>query len=587
MTPNREPLIQTPPRAVQLRVIRWVVRALALVLGAAQGLAHRYEINADGISYLDAGDAWARGDWAAAINAYWSPMYSWLLELVTAFTPPISEAPMTKIANLIALVLAMVGFELFWKELSFDDDDQPRRALRDVSAGILALWAFLALIGVILLTPDLLVAGFALTAFALLLRAFRTGSIRAYAVLGAVLAAGYYGKSVMFPVSLITLVAAGLMAWQGRRGWRGPALSGVVFAALAAPLVIALSVQKGRVTFGDSGRINFAFYVNGVPGVTHWRGGPPGAGMPMHPTREISGDPYAYEFGAPVAGTYPPWYDPSYWYDGITPHPDIKTQLWLLRQHAVILAPLVWPALATFVLVLVAGGAARETLRALAARWPPALVAFGAITMYSIVYVEERYIAAFVLVLYLWLLASIRVRSSRVSVVPLACVLLVAPLSRPLYARVERDLFDANMLLRGVWHDDNGGYRIAEALWRAGVPRGANIAMIGTGTHAYWARLAGIRVVAEVPHVEVFRFWYLGPAKRNAFLDAMAAASGATWVLADEPPEVFGTRGWRKLGVDGLLIRPLQPGNEMQPTIEEDVRRKRIQPESLTKERRP
>ena len=31
----------------------------------------------DGVSYLDIGDAYFRGDWKAAVNAYWSPVYSW------------------------------------------------------------------------------------------------------------------------------------------------------------------------------------------------------------------------------------------------------------------------------------------------------------------------------------------------------------------------------------------------------------------------------------------------------------------------------------------------------------------------------
>ena len=32
----------------------------------------------DGISYLDIGDAYLRGDWYVAVNAMWSPFYSWL-----------------------------------------------------------------------------------------------------------------------------------------------------------------------------------------------------------------------------------------------------------------------------------------------------------------------------------------------------------------------------------------------------------------------------------------------------------------------------------------------------------------------------
>jgi len=33
----------------------------------------------DGTSYLDMGDAYFRADWSVAVNAVWSPLYSWIL----------------------------------------------------------------------------------------------------------------------------------------------------------------------------------------------------------------------------------------------------------------------------------------------------------------------------------------------------------------------------------------------------------------------------------------------------------------------------------------------------------------------------
>ena len=55
--------------------------------------------------------------------------------------------------------------------------------------------------------------------------------------------------------------------------------------------------------------------VNGVPWY-HWQGGPPGNGAPVHPTRQVATNPDIFEFAAPIAGTYPPWYDPTYWDEG-------------------------------------------------------------------------------------------------------------------------------------------------------------------------------------------------------------------------------------------------------------------------------
>ena len=61
------------------RRLRWLCRCVALALGAASAWASRSTMYPDGISYLDIGDAFWRGNWHAAINAYWSPLYPLVL----------------------------------------------------------------------------------------------------------------------------------------------------------------------------------------------------------------------------------------------------------------------------------------------------------------------------------------------------------------------------------------------------------------------------------------------------------------------------------------------------------------------------
>ena len=45
-------------------------------------------MNADGISYLDIGDACLRGGWKNAINLIWSPLYPWLMGAARGFVVP-------------------------------------------------------------------------------------------------------------------------------------------------------------------------------------------------------------------------------------------------------------------------------------------------------------------------------------------------------------------------------------------------------------------------------------------------------------------------------------------------------------------
>ena len=84
----------------RLRIFFW---SLALVLGASQAWATRFTMNPDGISYLDMGDAYWRGDWHMAINAYFSPLYSWILGFfMKVLRPsPYWEYPLAHLVNFL------------------------------------------------------------------------------------------------------------------------------------------------------------------------------------------------------------------------------------------------------------------------------------------------------------------------------------------------------------------------------------------------------------------------------------------------------------------------------------------------------
>src|SRR5690348_8377371 len=63
-------------REGKFKATLWFFVALA---GFVQAWANRFYIEPDGLSYLDIGYAYLHRDWPNAVNAYWSPLYSWLL----------------------------------------------------------------------------------------------------------------------------------------------------------------------------------------------------------------------------------------------------------------------------------------------------------------------------------------------------------------------------------------------------------------------------------------------------------------------------------------------------------------------------
>ena len=163
--------------------------------------------------------------------------------------------------------------------------------------------------------PDMLVSAIFFLATAILIRVWRgQTSLRMYAGLGAVLAIGYLAKAVMFPLAFVFLVCGLFAIGNWKRAAPRAALALVVFLAIGGPWAIAISRAKGRITYGDAGRISYAWFVNGLASLPQWHGEVPGVGTPIHGTRQLNDVPPVDEFATPVIGTYPPWYDPCLLY---------------------------------------------------------------------------------------------------------------------------------------------------------------------------------------------------------------------------------------------------------------------------------
>jgi len=91
-------------------------------------------MNPDGISYLDIGDAYFRGDWHNAVNAYWSPLYSWVLGLANAAVNPgpYGEFPLAHLINFLIFCLCLVAFEFLVTGLLAADRNQESQNTRQM-----------------------------------------------------------------------------------------------------------------------------------------------------------------------------------------------------------------------------------------------------------------------------------------------------------------------------------------------------------------------------------------------------------------------------------------------------------------------
>lgn len=542
-------------QAKELKVVFW---AATVLLGAAHAWFSRQVMWTDGVSYLDMGEAYWRGDWHMALNASWSPFYSWLLGLALLLLKPTPswEFPVAHLVNFLVFLVAARCFHFFLNRFMAHHRLQIAAAAgswRGLAAWAwpalgfsLFLWSSLELITLEAVTPDMCVAALVYLAGGLIL-AIRTGSggwLTSFA-LGAALGLAYLAKVSMFPLAFIFLGVSLFSESNLRRAAPRFLLALLVFLAVAGPFLYALSKAKGRLTIGDAGKLNQAWHVNGTEPYIHWQGQPPSSGVPRHPTRKIFDKPAIYEFASPIGGTYPPLYDPSYWYEGLTPYFLWKEQLAVLWSHLRLYGGLFFRSQAALVacisMLFFLGQRRRLVLQDIAGQWALLIPALAALGMYSLVHVEGRYIGPFLVLLWMGLLASVRLPRS--------------PESRRLSrgATVIAVFFIAYSIAgstRQVLEQDRYAYagtalRMAGGLSRLGVRPGDKVASIGLGLDAAWARLARTQVIAEIPPKNGRDFWEADASVQSRVFQIFASL-GAKVIVAQPPPYVS-TAGWQRL----------------------------------------
>ena len=539
------------------------VRALcwlsALAMGAAQAWATRFENNPDGVSYLDVANAYLRHDWHNAVNTYWSPLYSWSLGFFLAMLKPSPYwvLPTVHLVNFLIYLVAVVAFDFFLATVIADrtrhdsliaDPDQTTipKWLWWVLGYSLFLSCSIKMIGVGSVSPDQYVAAAVYTATALLLR-IRGGAIstRSWLALGAVLGFAYLSKGIMFLVAFAFLAAAALAAWRSgqTRGSavRATLISTAVFLAISAPFCIALSTKVKHPTFGETGKWNYVFFAN-----TSYKTFSQNPQL-KHPTRKVFDEIPAYAFRN-EPGTFPLWYEPPYWQDGIKPRLEIKRQLvdcvTTLTIYTIILVnPLYQGVITAFVLVLV-GLMDRpgDFLFRLRASWPLLVPGAATLALYFPVHVEARLVAPFFLLLWIAAFAAEKLPMKLHRVLVSAVFGLAVLLA----------LGDANQILLQIRKTsrDEENVRAALDLKSRGLKSGDKIALLWVedeamhaGAGSYVAQLAGLRIQAEMIGPE--RFWSAPPAVRQRALAALAS-TGSRMVLELGKPPVDAI-GWENI----------------------------------------
>jgi hypothetical protein len=551
-----------------------------MFFGGLQAWTARATMSCDTISYLDMGDYVRHGHFSQVINGLWNPLYACLLGLTMAlFRPsPYREYPLVHALLFFIFLFAFASFDFFLRELILFR--QQRESTNELSVPMwvwltigysVFLWSSLQLIGVSEENPDMIIAAFFYLACGFLIRIRRgVSGWSAYLGLGLVLGLSYLTKAVMFPVSLLCFAVAWLTARSLRQGTPRVLAGLLIFLAASGPFLVALSAMKGRFTFGETGRYNYAVHVNNLPPV-HWQGENATYGRPIHATHKIFERPATFEFQNPVGGTYPVWYDPTFWYEGVKvrfdPAEEARTISRNLRWEIELFFYLNGSVVAAWFVLFYVGDRKLHVLIDLRDYWFLFVPAIATFLLYSLVHWEPRYIAPFLTVVIVCGFVSTHLPDTMESrrLFPAVAVLLSAMLLCPFGPgrfRLNSGIFD----LLPSRDDPNSDREVAGEMSKIGLHPGDRIASLWFSNlgMSNWAHLAGVRIIAEVyywpgrPETLVNEFWDADPATQAQVIQVLAS-TGASAIISQEAPRGLGGTGWVRVGRTQYYIYWLHP----------------------------
>lgn len=493
---------------MRLFAIRNAARAIVVAIGAVTAWHWRFYVNPDAVGYYDVADTFLARGWFAGIHTHRDPVFPLLLAAANRLfhVAPYWESTAGHAVTFVLYCVAFAALEVFLAQLG-----NPML----VPAGYaLFLWGcnFASESGPAVLAPDLLVAAAIFLASTFITRiAAGARGWATYAALGVTLGLGYLSKEAMLPIGIFLLLAAALAG--GRRALPRIALTAVLFAAIACFYIVPLSMKLGRFTTGESSRYNLIMWVAS-------------AGKPIHARTVIFRDPLivVYPDGA-APGGYAVHDDLRFWFEGMRPRFNLRRQLLRVRQSIsdyfdILRSPLHLALLVVFLALLFREKNRVEPLRRY---WFLTLPSIATLAMYGTVLVQPRYVAPSLIVLWLALFAGFG-RATRLLWVPVVAVCLAIVINGDVRAEWRE-------LRQPVRHDN---WLLAERLRQSGIRAGDRVAVVNPPYMSYWARLAKVRIAAEV--MEPRKFWAAAEPTQEAAMDALQRA-GIRAIIADDPPD--------------------------------------------------
>ena len=510
---------------------------LAFLIGISHTWSTRDVIYPDGISYLDVGDSYFQGDFKSAINAngYWSPLYCLILGFFNyIFKPSIDfDSIFIHLVNFFIYIISLFSFSFFLDQVlkSLEENKGyailPKWSLISIGYGLF-IWSSMNLICISTVTPDMLVSVFIYLISGLLVQIKRNESnYFSFILLGVFLGANYLCKAVMFPIAFLYIA----ITFFTSKSFSKTIITLISFILACSPYIYFLSKAKGHFTFSETGKLVYSFRMDKT--YECWKENYPGCLGLTHQAKQIFSNPNIYEFANPINGSYPIWYDPTYWYDGLSSKFNLKNQLKVLEKTLekcqILFFDLQGFIISCFLILFLLSKKTKFISNTLFIAIPTILIIF----MYCLIDLQYRYLGAFICTTWIMLFKEIKLEnnSQNLKILDSISFVLISLL-------LNTSIASKDMLTNGKNASGETHRKVAKALLEAGISKNDKIAVFGTDYGIYYARLAKVKIIMELPVEEFNKLYSISNEQKNNIYNE-AKNYSAKIIVSEKPVDKY------------------------------------------------
>ncbi len=536
--------------ALAQRRVRLGFWIFGLASGSILAYTTRHYINGDAIAYLDMAEALRRGLWSESVNLTYAPGYPLLLSLAQTLIPidALNEITLAKLLNLLCFVVTMAVCDLFVRELkTFSEQKGTNEGLPFPALSAICYSSFLftslTWVRIQIITPDMLVFIFLMLCAIAIMRILSSpDGYRGFIFLGLVAGLGDLSKTSFFPFSAIVFACAAAACRSVTHAIPRFSAALAVMLLVSSPVLISQSLKVGRLSIGEAGTYNYAYWVSG-------------AGQAVHQPEVVHEDPKVLVYRHEHVSTYPPGDDPSYWALGIRPVFDIGAQVRAIRsnlEHLLGRTGLI----GLVIIVWFIAQFRRAKLTGITLH-PPSLslvlivFALAGVAMHCLVVMEIRYVGPFLFlgIVGLALLPGFdrTVPEGRSATVLQGALLSVFFVANVAYFVVDESIRATYTAPGKVSHSEvfAEGVALKEFFDKVGVGKGDEIVIFRPpGGSLYWARMAGVRATGEIADAK--DFLDQGARHRALLLNSLKHAGFKAVVAKGQAFAALLSEGWFK-----------------------------------------